>query len=156
MERFSDPFLCRCAPGAQWWFYPPLCMCIIHRSLLECFSSVWINWPAVGLSPRPLLPDSGLQARSCSLSSSFSFLSFNLLSCAWAHIFLSPGQGLRQFSAGALWELLHLWMCSWCIPMDRLLLSPSTLPPSSPSSSGNTEIDFVSCSFLIYNPWVLY
>ena len=41
-------------------------------------------------------------------------------------------------------------------PHGQTTLSPSTLPPSSPSSSGNTEIDFVSCSFLIYNPWVLY
>ena len=38
MERFSDPFLCRSAPGAQRWFHPPLCMCTIHRSLLKFMS----------------------------------------------------------------------------------------------------------------------
>lgn len=47
-------------------------------------------------------PDSGVQVRSYSLSSSFSLLPVNLLICAWVPILLSRDQGLYQLSAGAL------------------------------------------------------
>ena len=47
-------------------------------------------------------PDSGVQVRSYSLSSSVSLLPVNLLICAWVPILLSRDQGLYQLSAGAL------------------------------------------------------